>query len=99
MTDLTYILGSLAIATNWAVVLAGMPHQVYKLFKSKSAQGFSVATFSLYLISFLFGLFYGISVGNQPLIIGNIPTVFFSAIILAQILYYNFKNKSKTAVA
>ena len=94
MDPITSTLATLAIGINWAVVLAGMPHQVYTLFKTKSAKGLSVVTFSRYLIAFLCGLLYGIDIDNAPLIYGNIPTVFFSAIILGQIVYY--KNRKTT---
>lgn len=95
MDLLTTSLATAAIVINWTVVLAGMPHQMYKLFKTKNAKGLSTVTFSLYLVAFLFGFIYGVDIKNPALIYGNIPTVAFSAIILGQIIYYKrFRSNS-----
>lgn len=85
---LVSILGIAGIVINWAVALAGMPHQIYKNFRYKRTEGLSILTFSLYVIAFTFGLLYGVMSKNTALIIGNIPLVLFSAIILGQIIYY-----------
>lgn len=90
MDQATSTLETLAIFINWTVVLVGMPHQVYTLFKTKKVGGLSITTFSLYLIAFVCGLAYGLEINNNALIYGNIPTVLFSTIILGQIIYYKF---------
>lgn len=89
--DLTAVLSALAIILNWAVALFGMPHQIAKLYRAKSAEGFSITTFSLYAISFTLALIYGIRIRDSALTIGNIPLVFFSTVILGQIMWYGRK--------
>jgi uncharacterized protein with PQ loop repeat len=95
---LVSILGIAGVVINWAVALAGMPHQIYKNFKYKKIEGLSTFTFSLYVVAFTFGLLYGVTSKNMALIVGNVPLVLFSVIILGQIIYYRRIAKKTTQV-
>ena len=61
------------VATIFGTVsgIANFP-QAYKIFKRKSAKDISILTYSILLIGALVWIFYGIEIGNFPIIITNI---------------------------
>jgi len=63
--------------------------QVYKIWKTKSAEGISLTMFMLFFIGVLLWLIYGISIKSISMIIANAVT----ALLALVIIYYKLKLK------
>lgn len=77
------------LASFFGVVMgfANMP-QAYKIFKRKSAKDISVITYSLFAVGSILWLFYGIEIGNTPIIASySIGIVSCFAVLVGWYLY------------
>lgn len=63
--------------------------QVYKIWKTKSADGVSLTMFSMFLLGVILWLIYGILLGSVSMTIANIIT----AVLATIIIYYKVKLK------
>lgn len=63
--------------------------QVYKIWKTKSADGVSLTMFSMFLLGVILWLIYGILLGSVSMTIANIIT----AVLATIIIYYKIKLK------
>ena len=67
--------------------LANLP-QAYRIFKRKSAKDISILTYSIILVGCVIWIFYGIELGNFPVIITNsLGTVNVTLVIIGWLLY------------
>jgi len=85
----------LAIAATIVGTLASAAYfpQAYKIWKRKSVEDLSLPTFALFFLSIVVWLFYGISMNNYPIMIGNSVATVGSAIVL--FLYFKYKKRGK----
>lgn len=87
------IIALLATILGIITGLANVP-QIIKIFKTKSAKDLSLITQTIFLLSSVVWLIYGIKLNNFPLIVANIIYVVTYAIIIIGFLIYE-KNKKK----
>jgi len=81
------IIAILAAIFGVGTGLANIP-QIIKIFRTKSAKDLSLTMFSIYLLSSIIWLWYGIYLINYPLIIANIVYVLtYSLIIIGFFIY------------
>ncbi len=63
--------------------------QIYQIWKSKSAIGNSLVTWSFFALSSIIWLSYGIKIKSKPLIISSLLWAITESIIIIQIIYYS----------
>ncbi len=68
--------------------------QAIKSVRTKDVKGVSLSTFISILIIGILWLFYGISIHNIPLIIGNAIKLFTSLAVI--VIYFLYRNKNVT---
>ncbi len=86
-------MNTLAILTTiFGVAMSfGYFTQTYKIIKTKSIKGVSLATYIFFAIGITMWLIYGLSIGDLPIIISNI--VFIIGALSVIIVYLLNKNK------
>ena len=80
------------LATILGVItgLANIP-QIIKIFKTQSAKDLSLTTNTIFLMSSIVWLTYGITLNNYPLIIANIIYIITYSLIVIGFLMYGKK--------
>lgn len=81
------IIAILATILGIVTGLANIP-QIYKIFKRRSAKDLSLATNTIFLISSIIWLLYGLQLINYPLIIANIIYILTYSLIIIGFLIY-----------
>ncbi|TAN53245.1 MAG: hypothetical protein EPN21_01770 [Methylococcaceae bacterium] len=85
--SLSYLeVSRLLIALSSPLVTYGLYHQVWKIFKTKSAKDFSLSLISALMLSEAIWLNYGLVIEEWPIIL--VSCINFPAVILAVIGYY-----------
>jgi MtN3 and saliva related transmembrane protein len=77
----------LATIFGIATGLANIP-QILKIFKTKSAKDLSLITYTIFLLSSIVWLWYGIHLINYPLIISNVIYILTYSLIIVGFLIY-----------
>ena len=73
--------------------IANFP-QAYKIFKRKSAKDISIITFTVFIISSIIWVLYGIEIGNFPIIMANsFGTISLLLVIIGWLMYGGSKIK------
>jgi len=73
--------------------IANFP-QAYKIFKRKSAKDISIITFTVFIISSIIWVLYGIEIGNFPIIMANsFGTISLLLVIIGWLMYGRSKIK------
>tara|TARA_B100001250_G_C19208601_1_gene532629 strand:- start:243 stop:545 length:303 start_codon:yes stop_codon:yes gene_type:complete len=89
--NLTEIYGSIAAVLT---TIAFLP-QVYKTWKSKSAEDVSLKMLTLFITGLIFWIIYGMRIQSTPIIIANITTLVFNLSILILKVMHS-KNNTQT---
>lgn len=66
--------------------------QVYRIYKTKSANDVSLLMFSIFSVGVVLWLYYGFTTNNAPVIAANGITLFFSIAILYFKMKYGLKK-------
>lgn len=90
MSALIEMCGSIAA---FCTTLAFLP-QVIRVWRTKSADDISLATFSLLSFGVFMWLVYGFGIGSMPIIVGNAITLIFALSILIMKIRYSSKSAS-----
>lgn len=80
-------LGSIAAVVGTVTALAYFP-QAYKIMKRKSVEDISLVTFTLFFLSVIFWLSYGLSINNFPIIVTNSVGIVGVGTVIALYLHY-----------
>ena len=67
--------------------------QLYKTWKTKSADDVSLIMLILFITGLIFWIIYGLKIHSIPILVANIVTFIFNFSILILKLSYNKKNK------
>ena len=76
--NLTQFYGSIAA---FLTTVAFLP-QVYKTWKSKSAEDVSLKMLTLFIIGLIFWIIYGVKIKSSPIVIANVITLILNSSIL-----------------
>jgi uncharacterized protein with PQ loop repeat len=63
--------------------------QIYQIWKSKSAVGNSLATWSFFAFSGVIWLSYGVKIKSKPLIVSSMLWVITESIVIVQIIHFS----------
>mgnify|MGYP001273360882 CR=1 FL=1 len=86
------IIGSIA---GVLTTIAFLP-QLYKTWRSKTAEDISLSTFILFVIGVFLWCIYGFEIHSYPVILANIITLIISILIITLKLIYVNSNKANT---
>ena len=87
-----HILAPLCTAIGIAV---GMPIQIWRLYKSKTANEVSLVNFLITICANVCYMFYASELHNYLLVYANIVSLFLNLIVIGQILNYRYFYKEK----
>ena len=77
------------LAASWTI-LYKLP-QIYKLCKSKTSKGLSLASYFMQTISYLPYAIHGIIISDTPTFVMGIVSFFLNLLLCIQIIYYHYK--------
>jgi uncharacterized protein with PQ loop repeat len=84
----TGFLGLGVIISSLILFAIGLPVQIYKNFRRKSVEGLSLPLFLLYFSAYVVWLWYGLRIGELPIIIPNTLAAPLALILLSQFIIY-----------
>ncbi len=87
-----HILAPLCTAVGIAI---GMPIQIWRLYKSKTANEISLVNFLITICANICYMFYASEINNIFLVRVNIVSLFLNLIVIGQILNYRFFYKKE----
>lgn len=90
------IFGTLAMIASLAVVIIGLPHQIYTNWRRKSCEGISPSL--IYASCFIYPLWalYGWTKPDPFIIFAQTPGSILAFILLFQLLYYGNRARAKS---
>lgn len=92
MDALNSFFASGMVVSSLILFVIGLPVQIYKNYKRKSVEGISLPLFLSYFAAYVIWLSYGVSLGDWPIVVTNVPATIAAAIMLYQFIVYRKKS-------